>query len=95
MVRAGSARAGGVAAHHIVAHGADAADEARAILSHFNININDAVNGVFLNAAQHAKMHTAAYYKAVTEMLRGAQTRQEALEILQRIRDLLLAGKFP
>lgn len=48
-----SARPAGKAAHHIVAGGSRFAKDTRIILAKFNININDAVNGVFLDTSKH------------------------------------------
>jgi hypothetical protein len=102
MTNAGVARAEGMAAHHIVAHGALAADPARAVLAKFGIGINDAANGVFLpgnsaatngmGAAVHSVIHTAKYYRTVNEILSGAATREQALQQLGAIRDALLRG---
>ena len=99
---AGFERQAGEAAHHIVAGGAEAAAPARAVLERFEIGINDAANGVFLpgtraapnavGAAVHSPLHTPGYYQAVNEALGQATTRQEALEVLQALRQSLLGG---
>jgi hypothetical protein len=88
-------RPAGAAAHHIAAESARLADRARQILARFNIDINGAANGIFLDAAQHARIHPHAYYQAVNRMLSQATTRAEALAVLDRIRALIAAGKFP
>ena len=46
MKLAGMIRLPGEFAHHIVAHGADKAERALAILQRFGIGVDDAVNGV-------------------------------------------------
>jgi RHS repeat-associated protein len=99
---AGFARPAGSAAHHIVAGGAEAAAPARAALERFGIGIHDAANGVFLpatrdapnaaGAAVHSTLHTRAYYQAVNDALGQAATRQEAIEVLDSLRQSLLGG---
>ena len=89
------------AAHHIVAGTSAKADEARQILSGFNIDVNDASNGVFLptvkdvtEAAYHPSLHTDAYYTKVNEMLRKATSDVRAKAILDDIAEQLLNGTF-
>lgn len=89
------------AAHHIVAGNASAAIEARKILQSFGIDINAAVNGVFLpieqgvsDAYYHVSLHTDTYYQKVTELLRNASSRYEVTLILNQIREQLLNGTF-
>jgi len=59
-------------AHHIVAQGAHLADEARTILGKVGIDVHSALNGAALRTAEHAGMHTRAYYKQVNEILKTA-----------------------
>jgi hypothetical protein len=92
---AGHTRPLGSAAHHIVAHTARDAAPARATLQKFGIGINEAPNGVFLQQSVHANLHKRAYYQAVNDILNQAATRQEALQILDVIRQGLLSGSFP
>ncbi len=73
-------------AHHIVAAGARGAEQARDLLAAFGIGIDDAANGVFLPNKVHRKIHTAEYYKSVTERLSQATNKDEAMEILSKIR---------
>lgn len=89
------------AAHHIVAGGAAAAQRAREILEKYNIDINDANNGVFLptvkgvsEATYHRAMHTAEYYRKVIELLEEATSREDCIEILRDIAEQLLNGTF-
>ncbi|WXB19179.1 AHH domain-containing protein [Pendulispora albinea] len=105
LSKAGFVRGTGEAAHHIVAGGAKAAAPARQVLQNFGIGINEAANGVFLPGnmssanpaamAVHAKIHSGDYYRAVNAALSGATSKQEALEILQGIRQALIDGGFP
>lgn len=89
------------AAHHIVAGSSKKAAEARAILLNFGVDINDAVNGVFLpmvknvsDAAYHPRLHTKAYYEKVTELLSSAQSKEDVIEILSDIAEQLQKGTF-
>jgi hypothetical protein len=103
MENAGTARPPGTAAHHIVAFGDDRAADARAILDSFGIDINDASNGVFLPCRKtcqaqgmwHPSLHTETYHAEVFTRLRQATTPEEAMEILDAIREELLIGTFP
>ena len=89
------------AAHHIVAGNSKNAAEARAILQKYEIDINDASNGVFLptvkdvtESTYHPSLHTNSYYEKVTDMLRTATSREDAIEILQDIGEQLSLGIF-
>ena len=89
------------AAHHIVAGNDKRAAKSREILESFEININDASNGVFLptgkgvsKAIYHPALNTDRYNKNVYEMLVRAQSREEAIVVLEKIRDMLLNGTF-
>jgi len=89
------------AAHHIVAGTSQKANEARAILQKYGIDINDATNGVFLptvkdvpNSTYHPSLHTNAYYDKVNDMLRGATSKDDVLDILSDISEQLLNGTF-
>ncbi|EDM79606.1 Rhs family protein-like protein [Plesiocystis pacifica SIR-1] len=105
LIAAGFTRPHGHAAHHIVAKAAKSAKEARLRLERLGIDIDDAVNGVFLpqtkaakatsQAAYHPKLHTEKYYMAVTKRLRRAKTSEQATKILNRIADDLSKGVFP
>jgi hypothetical protein len=102
---AGFVRPADAAAHHMVAGLHKPAAEARAILSRFGIDINDAANGVFLPrnknvltpppGALHSSLHSNAYYYEVERLLGRATTRQKAIETLGLIRQRLLEGRFP
>jgi A nuclease family of the HNH/ENDO VII superfamily with conserved AHH len=91
----GLARPPGSAAHHIVAGSAPGAAAARAILQRLGIGINDAANGVFLQGAEHAGIHTTEYYNTVNQALAGATTKAQAEQILQSIASGLQNGTFP
>lgn len=102
LVRAGKLRPSyPSAAHHIVAGSSRKAVEARAILYKFNVDINDAVNGVFLptvknisNAAYHPSLHTDSYYRKVTELLIQAKSKDDVIDILKDIAEQLEKGTF-
>ncbi|MBT9519293.1 MAG: AHH domain-containing protein [Dechloromonas sp.] len=101
----GFIRAVGDAAHHIVAGGAQAATEARAILKNFGVGLNDAANGVFLpatkalaetrDAVAHAAVHTKEYYDSVTTALLQATSKEQIIDTLSQIRARLLNGGKP
>jgi len=86
-----------------VAKAARAAEPARQALARAGVDINEAANGVFLPAvrnyvgqvANHLTLHTQAYYRAVNDALQHVEVRQDALDILEHIRNGLLSGKFP
>lgn len=82
------------AAHHIVAGNATGDKRARSILKKFGIGINDAVNGVFLSQSHHRKLHINAYYEKVNDLLEAADSKEEAIEILNDIARQLRRGKF-
>lgn len=88
------------AAHHIVAKGAKAAEPARQRLIEFGIAIDDAINGVFLPATRtstqpgmyHPSLQTQAYYARINEAILAADSREEAVLILEPIRAALISG---
>jgi len=90
------------AAHHIVAGGDKRAALAQSVLKKYKIDINAAENGVFLprvkntnsSAAYHPSLHTNAYYQKVNKLLSGAGSRDEVIEVLNKIRKGLLDGTF-
>jgi hypothetical protein len=99
---AGAKRLPNSDAHHIVGND-DRAKEALAILNRDKIDINEAANGVFLadssEAARppsipHSRVHTNAYYEAMTQRLRDAGPGK-GREVLQQIASELLKGTFP
>jgi hypothetical protein len=103
LMQSGAVRQAGEAAHHIVAKGARAAQPAREALVRVGVQVDEAVNGVFLpaareaisNAANHLTLHTQRYYQAVNQALANVETRQDAVEALKMIKDRLLDGSFP
>jgi hypothetical protein len=83
------------AAHHIVAGNAAKAEEARRILTKFGIDINDVANGAFLEAGYHSELHTNKYYEEVNRRLRGINSKEKTLEVLEQISEELIDGSFP
>jgi hypothetical protein len=84
--------------HHIVPHGGpmDAgrdATEAQDILSDPSINIgpHDLEVLMWVPEEYHRGMHDQEYYARVNAALRGAQTREEALDRLARLRSTIEA----
>lgn len=88
-------RPSGFVTHHIVAKGALLATPARAILERFGVDIDDAINGVFLPKAQHYTLHSNTYYMSINNELAQAKTKAQAEEILRSIARKLEEGKFP
>lgn len=84
----------GKAAHHIVAGGSRFAKDTRKILAKFNIDINDAVNGVYLDTAKHAGLHTKEYYNKVQTLLEGCKNKEQVINTLKMIATELAEGTF-
>lgn len=103
MIKAGIKEPGFTnAAHHIIAGADKRAVELRVILQKYGIDINDAVNGVFLptekgasEAAYHRSLHTNLYYENVQDLMNGVSSKEEVIEVLDDIRQQLLDGTFP
>jgi RHS repeat-associated protein len=83
---AGYVRAPESAAHHIVAINAARAAPARAVLEKFGISLDDPANGIFLPAKVHNRIHTHAYFDKVNNALSQANTRGEAMEVLEALK---------
>lgn len=88
-------RPSGFVTHHIVAKGALLAAPARAILERLGVDIDDAVNGVFLPKAEHYSLHSNAYYISINNALAQAKTKAQAEQILRSIARKLEEGKLP
>ncbi len=94
----GQTKPAGYETHHIVPSGSNykSAVEARKILERFGIDINDAGNGVFLPKHIHDGLaNNHRYMNAVFEDLQKATSKDEAIEILQRMGQQLLDGIYP
>lgn len=85
----------GYAAHHIVPSTHAGAEEARKLLDKWGIGVNDGLNGVFVPPHIHARLHSKAYIDAVTEALKGAKSRPNAIARLDEIAKRIIADKFP
>jgi RHS repeat-associated protein len=104
MIEDGVVPLAGEETHHIVAFGAEAADEGRQVLARCGVGINESANGVNLPGMKGAlnplsKMlhrgagiHSGPYYVAVNNLLAGAATREEAITILRTIASMLQQG---
>jgi hypothetical protein len=82
-------------AHHIVPSTHPLAKQAQDVLEAAKININDAVNGVFLTEAQHAGLHTHAYIQKINDLIFQAWKdggRAEVLNELAKIKGILKSG---
>ena len=92
LIKNGIERGENQAAHHIVAGGSKYAKDTRKILAKFNISVNDAVNGVFLDKSMHSKLHTKEYYQKVHRLLKDLNTKEEVVDILKYIGEVLSSG---
>ena len=105
MKLVGKFRLPGEFCHHIVAHGDDRAKEALGVLDKFGIDVDEAVNGVFLpgfekspnpfKKAVHGNLHKNKYYRAVNRRLEDAKSPADARRILQEIAEELEKGIVP
>jgi hypothetical protein len=105
MIADGRTIPDGHAVHHIVPQNDGRfpeADEARKILKDLGMSLDSSPNGVGLpnsrgaNAGSyHPEIHTRAYYRLVVELLRGAETKEDAVQVLKEIGNQLSKGKFP
>jgi hypothetical protein len=72
------------------------------VLERVGVQLDEAVNGVFLPAARqateqamnHLTLHTNRYYAAVNDALVNVATREQAVEALGAIKQALLNGTF-
>ena len=100
---AGTERPEGSAAHHIVPYGDRRAQSVRDQLDNLGIDINSADNGVFLPqvpgstapGAYHPSLNSDAYNKQLQLDFLGVNSRNEALDVLDKIRNQLLNGTYP
>ncbi len=90
--------------HHIISKGHRSAQELRALLKRFNIDIDDAAKAVILpgpratelgNAVYHPRLHSGKYFDELTNRLRDVASREEVLEVLRDTARDLDAGLFP
>lgn len=102
----GQKRPEGAAAHHIVQGGSEKTDavQARRKLYSLGIDIDDPANGVWLPTEKspssvpginHRKIHTNTYREQVARDLQSATTKEEAIEILEDIKQRILDEDFP
>jgi RHS repeat-associated protein len=106
LVKSGEVRYPGYEAHHIVAENNPDASPAQKVLQDFGIDVNSSANGVFLPATPVTANPTGSvvhrgdtltneYIQYVNDQMGEATTREEALEVLQAIKDDLVAGNMP
>lgn len=69
---------------------------AREILNKFGIDINSAKNGIYIPGKLNGHFNNKDYMKAVADALSKAENREEALTILDDIRNtILIKGDYP
>ncbi len=103
MVKAGTPRPSNSAAHHIVGDTSKRAKIARDILRKHGIDIDDALNGVFLpnrsnmdktaRGILHNGKHPNAYFDSVNDLIRNADNaggKEAVLKTIDRIKNRLL-----
>jgi hypothetical protein len=85
--------------HHIVpsTNQDPSAQAARKLLwEEFHIDINQAENGVFIDATINKQLNNPRYMDAVYRALQNADDSADAISILQSIADqILLTGTYP
>jgi len=99
----GYARPADTDAHHIVPVNAGKLDNIRAKLKSFGISIDDAPNGVFLpgvrgseaEGAYHRSLHSNDYYNQLQRDFQNVGSKNDAIDVLDRIRGQLLNGTYP
>jgi len=83
-------------AHHLVPWRHWRAQIARDILEKWGIEINSIENGMWLDRTFHRTLsNNHKYMRNITSLLQKAQSRPEALRVLQQIRDSLSKMKIP
>lgn len=106
LITAGEKKPLGSAAHHIVPAGAPGSAKARKILQKYGININSAINGVFLpgrlfidfdvkNAIIHNGPHPSEYIRAVNDRILQADANGGEQAVINELKDMkksLLSG---
>jgi len=86
-------------AHHLVGNETPIASKK---LEEFGIDRNDPTNGIFLpnkfesdcDGALHTGRHTQAYYNEIERRFMNVNSREEAIDVLQSIKDDLFNGKL-
>ena len=77
-------------AHHLIAQTAKKAKFARDKLKSMGIDIHDAVNGVSLPRGSHRHLHTDDYYRRINRAAESWNSKQDAINDLQKIAEELL-----
>ncbi len=81
-------------AHHMIPGGEyagrsasarDALHQTQNLLHQLGINLDEAANGIWLPPGWHQSIHTDRYFEYLWQSMRNATTRQEGLDILDRI----------
>ncbi|SEK57255.1 RHS repeat-associated core domain-containing protein [Pseudomonas agarici] len=105
MTKAGTPRPANSAAHHIVGDTSKLANPARKVLAKHDINVDDAVNGVFLPNRNnidpalpgilHNGKHPNSYFESVNELIVNADKaggKPMVLKTIDKVRSTLLAS---
>ena len=107
MEEAGTIALGKVA-HHIVPGGGRQSGDRNPLpalkaLSDVGVDLHEPANGVGLSAEFHNKIHISRYYSSVGDLFRNVESREDAEDILQKLRqdleqadsDYQRTGKLP
>ncbi len=90
MEEAGTIAPGEVAHHGVASGGAQNGgrdpEPAQKALANVGIDLHEPANGVGLSAGFHNRIHTFGYYDNINRRLFGVGSREEAEEILQKLR---------
>lgn len=90
MEEAGTIAPGEVAHHIVPSGGAQNGDRdptpVQDALADLGINLDEPANGVGLSAGFHNRIHISGYYGVINTRLSGVGSREEAEEILQKLR---------
>ena len=88
-----------VQAHHIVGGSHPVAQQSRSLLTKYGVGVNEAINGILLpmdnvtGVVRHQETFCRAYYEAVQNLLKDASSKDDVLDILDDIQDMLLNGE--
>jgi YD repeat-containing protein len=89
LINAGVRPVGKQVAHHIVAFSAKKARPAQAILAKFHIDLNDPINGMFIDKIGS---HPDLYYDKVNDIMAQATSEDEARALLEQIANQIRNG---
>lgn len=81
-------------AHHIVASTHWRAADARDILEEFDVVVNSAINGVFVDEIYHSTLHTHAKIDSIILLIMNADSKSEIISILANLKNRIKNKSF-